>query len=332
MHTKLSDYDYKLPEELIAQEPVKPRSESRLLVVKANSLEHKRFHNIIDYLQPGDVLVLNDTRVIPAKLKGKKLTGGYAEIIVEHEESSNLFQCRIKAKNPKKGTIIRLNNDITAEIIEEENGKFLVRFSNPVDLEKYGEIPLPPYIKKKPKDYEDYQTVYSKPKGSIAAPTAGLHFTEELLKEIKDKGIKIVKLTLHINYGTFLAIRSEDILKHKMEKEYFEISNEAAETINSAKRLIVVGTTSLRALESAEKDGKIQPKKGWTDIYINPNTGLKTKTQILITNFHLPRTSLLVLVSTFAGRDNIMNAYKEAIKNKYRFYSFGDATLLYWKL
>jgi S-adenosylmethionine:tRNA ribosyltransferase-isomerase len=296
MDTELSDYGYHFPKELIAQEPARPRSESRLLVVRKKLLEHKKFHNILDYLK----------------------------------QKNDIYQCRIKTKNPGKGTKIILSSNLTAEVIEEDNGKFFVKFSKTPNLEKYGEIPLPPYIKKKPENYEDYQTVYSENKGSIAAPTAGLHFTEELLKEIEDKGVKIAKIVLHVNYGTFLAIRSDNILAHKMEKEYFEISKNTADTINSAKRIVVVGTTSLRALESAAgKGGKILPKKGWTDIYINPTTGLKSKAELLITNFHLPRTSLLVLVSAFAGRDSIMNAYKEAIKKKYRFYSFGDATLLF---
>jgi len=330
MDTKLSDYDYSLPKELIAQSPVSPRSESRLLVVKQDTLEHKRFHQIIDYLMPGDVLVLNDTRVIPAKLIGKKSTGAYAEMILEHKIKDNLYQCRIKTKHPKKGTVIDMRDCLKAEVIEEENGKFSVRFSKTPDLEKHGEIPLPPYIKKIPENYEVYQTVYSENKGSIAAPTAGLHFTDELLKKIDDKGIKIAKLTLHVNYGTFLPIRAENILKHKMEKEFFKVSEDTAALINSAKRLVAVGTTSLRVLESAsDKDGIIHACSGWTDIYINPKTGLKSKAQLMITNFHLPKTSLLVLVSTFAGRKNIIGAYMEAIKNRYRFYSFGDATLLF---
>ncbi|MBW2992688.1 tRNA preQ1(34) S-adenosylmethionine ribosyltransferase-isomerase QueA [Candidatus Woesearchaeota archaeon] len=328
MNTKLSDYNYTLPKELIAQSPITPRSESRLLIINQDKLEHKHFHNILDYLEPGDVLVLNDTRVIPAKLKGKKSTGAYAEIIIEHKENK-LYQCRIKTKHPKKGTKILLKNNLIAEVIDEQNGKFFVKFNKTPDIEKYGEIPLPPYVKNKPDNYEVYQTVYSKNKGSIAAPTAGLHFTKELLKKIENKGVKIAKLTLHVNYGTFLPIRTENILAHKMEKEYYEINKETAEKINLAKRIIAVGTTSLRVLESAsDSKGIIHPKKGWTQIYINPKTGIKSKTKLLITNFHLPKTSLLVLVSTFAGIDTIKKAYKEAIKNNYRFYSFGDATLL----
>lgn len=332
MNTKLSDYDYHLPRELIAQSPINPRSESRLLVI-GDKLEHKKFYQIIDYLKKGDVLVLNDTRVIPAKLKGKKSTGAYAEIIIEHKTDNNLYQCRIKTQHPKKGTILNFKDNLTAEVVEEENGKFLVKFNKIPDINKFGEIPLPPYVRKKLDDYEKYQTIYSKNKGSIAAPTAGLHFTKELLEQIRNKGVEIAKVTLHVNYGTFLPIRSDNILNHNMEKEYFEISEETAKTINNAKRLIVVGTTSLRTIESAaDKNGNIRAGKGWTDIYINPETGIKTKASILITNFHLPKTSLLVLVSTFAGRDRIIQAYNEAIKKKYRFYSFGDATLLCRKL
>lgn len=333
MTTKLEDYNYELPKELIAQSPITPRSESRLLILNQDKIEHKHFHDILEYLKEGDVLVLNDTRVFPGKLIGEKETGSYAELIIEHKTDNNIYQCRIKTRHPKKGTILNFKDNLKAEVIEEENGKFFVKFNKTPDLDKIGEIPLPPYIKKRPDDYEVYQTVYSKNKGSIAAPTAGLHFTNDLLKQIQQKGVKIAKVTLHVNYGTFLPIRTDNILDHKMEKEHYTISEESANLINNAKRLIAVGTTSLRVIESAsDKEGIIHPKQDWTNIYINPETGLKSKTQLLITNFHLPKTSLLVLVSTFAGIDNIIDAYQEAIKHKYRFYSFGDATLLYRKL
>jgi S-adenosylmethionine:tRNA ribosyltransferase-isomerase len=330
---KLELFNYNLPKELIAQEPVEPRDKSRLMVVKGKEIEHKTFSDILNYLEKDDVLVLNDTKVEPVKLIGKKSTGARAEFLISKKLGKKRFMCQITSNKVKQGNEFIFEKGLTAKVTKESDGfEFEVEFNkdNVEELiQDIGEMPTPPYIKKKAKK-EQYQTVYAKHSGSIAAPTAGFHFTPALLKKIEKKGIKIVKITLHVSYGTFLPVKTEDIKQHKMHDEWFSISKQTADIINNRhKRLIIVGTTALRALESATDDlGILQPKTGTTDIFIYPGYSFKLKPDMMITNFHLPKSTLIMLVSALIGRENIMNAYKTAVEKKYRFYSFGDAMLL----
>lgn len=327
---KLSDFDYKLPEKLIAQEPVEPRDHSRLMVV-SKKIEHKHFYEIIDYLEKGDVLVVNETKVSVSKVVGKKETGSPCQLIVE-EYKGKKCRCRIKTKHPHVGAKLVFGK-FKGEIYKQEDDIFYVEFNFPIKkiLDKIGILPTPPYVKKKLEKESQYQTVYSKKKGSVAAPTAGLHFTKRLLDKIKKKGVKIAKVNLHVGFGTFLPIR--DITKKKLHAEYFEIDSANAKIINKAKRLVVVGTTSVRALESVAVKGKVRrgevkPGKGETELFIKPGYKFKMKYNMMITNFHLPKSTLLMLVSALVGRKKILKAYKEAVKEKYRFFSFGDAMLL----
>jgi S-adenosylmethionine:tRNA ribosyltransferase-isomerase len=322
---KLSDFDYNLPEERIAQKPAIPRDSSRLMVINSK-IEHKRFSNIVDYLKKGDVLVINETKVIPAKLVGKKTTGTKVELIVE-EMNGRKAECWIKSKNPKVGNKL-IFGKYTGKIIKEDKAQVSVMFNDDIKkiLKNKGTLPTPPYVKRKLDKDSQYQTVYSKKKGSIAAPTAGLHFTKRLLEKIKDKGVKIAKVTLHVDFGTFLPVR--DINQRKLHKEYFEVDSSNAKIINKAKRLIVVGTTSVRALESVAVKGKVRAGKGETELFIKPRYRFKMKYDAMITNFHLPKSTLLMLVSAFIDRKKILDAYKVAISKKYRFFSFGDAMLL----
>ncbi|MBN1544222.1 tRNA preQ1(34) S-adenosylmethionine ribosyltransferase-isomerase QueA [Candidatus Woesearchaeota archaeon] len=328
---KLSDFDYDLPKELIAQEPVEPRDSSRLMVVKGSSIEHRKFRDILGYLEKDDVLVLNDTRVEPVKLVGRKSTGAAAEFIISKRLGGSRYMCQITSNKVRKGNSFEFAKGLTATVIGDSDGfEFEVEFSKAPPIEDIGEMPTPPYIKKKAKR-DQYQTVYAKMSGSIAAPTAGFHFTPELLREIGKKGVKVVYITLHVSYGTFLPVKEEDITKHAMHEEWFSISDEAAEVINRRqKRLIVVGTTALRALESVTDEmGITHAKEGTTDIFIYPGYEWKLKPDMMITNFHLPKSTLIMLVAALVGLDNVMHAYREAVKEKYRFYSFGDAMLLF---
>ena len=337
----INEFSYKLPKRLIAQKPADKRDKSRLMIINRNKkkLEHKVFSNIIDYLKSGDCLVTNNTRVIPARLLGQKQeTGGRIEFVLLKRINETDWKVILKpGKRAKPGAIFEFGKELKAKILEiQKGGSRLVRFY--FDgifeevLDRVGIIPLPPYISEKPEDYERYQTVYSKVNGSSAAPTAGLHFTKELLEKIKKKGIKIANVTLHIGIGTFRPVKTEDITKHEMHSEYFTVSKEDCDIINNSradgKRIIAVGTTSCRVLESISNEkGEISPLEGWTDIFIYP--GYKFKAiDCLITNFHLPKSSLLMLVSAFCGHDKIMRAYGIAIKKKYRFFSFGDAMLI----
>ena len=322
---KLTDFDYSLPIGMIAQEPVSPRDNSRLMVVNSK-IEHKRFSDIVDYLSKGDVLVVNETKVVPAKIVGKKKTGTKVELIVE-KVNGRKAECWIKSKNPRVGNRLIFGKFI-GEIVKQKKAQVSVVFNADVNLimKKIGEMPIPPYVKRKLDRDSQYQTVYSKKKGSIAAPTAGLHFTKRLLKKIKAKGVKLAKVCLHVDFGTFLPVR--DLKGHKMHPEYFEVDKKNAAIINNAKRLIVVGTTSMRALESVAKNGKIKAGKGNTALFVKPGYRFKMKYDAMITNFHLPKSTLLMLVSAFVGRKKILKAYKEAVKKKYRFFSFGDAMLL----
>lgn len=331
---KLSLFDYNLPKELIAQEPIEPRDKSRLMVVKGNNIEHRIFSDIIGYLEKDDVLVLNDTKVEPVKLIGKKSTGARAEFLVSKKLGKNRFMCQITSNKVRQGNEFIFDKGLAAKVTKESDGfEFEVEFNKDnVEeiIQEIGEMPTPPYIKKRAKK-EQYQTVYAEHPGSIAAPTAGFHFTPELLKEIEKKGVKIVKITLHVSYGTFLPVKTEDIKQHRMHEEWFSISKETADIINSRhKRLIIVGTTALRALESATDDlGILHTRTGNTDIFIYPGYDFRLKPDMMITNFHLPKSTLIMLVSALIGRENIMHAYKKAVEEKYRFYSFGDAMLLF---
>lgn len=335
------EFDYYLPEELIAQHPLEDRAASRLLILDKNTGEYKdeTFRNIKNYLKPGDCLVLNDTRVIPARLYGtKKETGGAIEFLLLHRFSADEWEVALKpGKRAKPGAVFEFGEGrLTAEVLDIlDGGNRRVRFS--YDglfenvLDELGEMPLPHYIKEKLTDNERYQTVYSKHKGSAAAPTAGLHFTKELLEEIREIGVKEAFLTLHVGLGTFRPVKVSDVTKHKMHSEYYSVSEETAAVINDAKanggRIICVGTTSCRTLESASENGIVKPGSGFTDIFIYPGYKFKM-TQALITNFHLPKSTLVMLVSALAGKDNILNAYKHAVDEHYRFFSFGDAMFI----
>lgn len=340
----LHDFYYDLPEELIAQDPLADRSSSRLMVLdkKTGRTEHRIFKDIIEYLNHGDCLVINDTKVIPARLIGEKEgTGAAIEVLLlkRKEDMVNTWEVLVKpGKKAKPGTRISFGNGkLVGEIIDiVEEGDRLIQFS--FDgifeeiLDELGQMPLPPYITHKLEDKNRYQTVYAKHEGSAAAPTAGLHFTNELLAEIEAKGVKIARVTLHVGLGTFRPVKVENILDHHMHSEYYEISEEAADIINSVKqsggRIIAVGTTSTRTLESvADTHGCIKPCRGWTDIFIYPGYEFKA-IDCLITNFHLPESTLIMLVSALAGKDNVMAAYREAVENRYRFFSFGDAMFI----
>lgn len=337
-----SDFYYELPEYLIAQEPIYPRDMSRLMVLhrENGNIEHKIFKDIIDYLNPGDCLVLNNTRVIPARLFGvKEGTKSSIEFLLLTRKSKDRWEVMVRpGKKAKPGSrIIFGDGQLTAQVVDiVEGGNRIVEFiyegvfENILD--RLGNMPLPPYIKKELKDKERYQTVYSKYEGSAAAPTAGLHFTESLLNEIEKKGIKLAYITLHVGLGTFRPVKVDNIEEHRMHSEYFEITQESADLINSTKnngnRVICVGTTSTRTIESvADDSGMICAKKGWTDIFIYPGYKFKCSDG-LITNFHLPESTLMMLVSALAGKGYIMKAYEEAIREEYRFFSFGDAMFI----
>ena len=342
VNMELRDFYFDLPQELIAQEPIKERQMSKLMVLdKVNgTVSHKIFKDIVDYIEEGDCLVLNDTRVIPARLLGKKEdTGGKIEFVLLKRKSADIWEVILRpARKAKIGTRFSFGEGkLVAEIIEIlDDGKRLVRFEYDGIFEKIldevGNMPLPPYITKRLDDKERYQTVYSKHKGSAAAPTAGLHFTLELLEELKNKGVNIVYTTLHVGLGTFRPVKTNNILEHKMHSEYFNISKEACDIINATKKngkkVFAVGTTSSRVLETATNEqGIIEPMSGETSIFIYPGYKFKM-VDSLITNFHLPESTLLMLVSAMAGRENILSAYEQAIDKKYRFFSFGDAMLI----
>ena len=339
---KTEDFYYDLPEELIAQHPLKNRSDSRLMLLNKynGEIEHKHFYDIINYLNPGDVLVLNNTKVMPARLFGhRENKDEKIEVLLLKQKEDDIWECLTKpGKKTKIGSKIIFSDKLKAEVVDiSEDGsrhiKFLYNGIFNEILDELGEMPLPPYIKEKLEDKSRYQTIYSKVEGSAAAPTAGLHFTEKLLEEIKIKGIDIVYLTLHIGLGTFRPVKADRIEDHQMHSEYYILNEDAAKRINKARengnRVIAVGTTSVRTLESiASNDGKLSEKSGWTDIFIYPGYKFKA-VDALITNFHLPESTLVMLVSAFASKEKILNAYNEAIKEKYRFFSFGDAMFIY---
>ena len=340
---KKSLFYYDLPEELIAQDPLTDRSSSRLMVLDKSDghIEHKIFRDITGYLNPGDCLVLNDTKVIPARLLGaKKDTGGAVEILLLKRLSADSWECLVRpGKKMRRGAEVEFGDGmLTGRITDQkDDGNRIVEFKYDgifeEILDKLGTMPLPPYITHKLADPTRYQTVYAKYDGSAAAPTAGLHFTPELLKEIEDKGIRIAYVTLHVGLGTFRPVKEDDILDHKMHSEWYEVTKETADIINSAKasggRIICVGTTSTRTIESvADDSGAVHPGTGETDIFIYPGYRFKAL-DALITNFHLPESTLVMLVSALAGRENVLNAYKCAVEERYRFFSFGDAMFIH---
>ena len=340
---KTSDYYYDLPEELIAQDPLEDRSSSRLMCFdkKSGELKHTNFKHIIDYLNKGDCLVINDTKVIPARLYGSKIgTNAGIEILLLKRKDGNVWETLVKpGKKAKPGTKISFGDGLLiGEVIDiVEEGNRLIRFSYEgifeEILDKLGEMPLPPYITHRLQDKGRYQTVYAKHEGSAAAPTAGLHFTKELLEQIKEKGVNIAHVTLHVGLGTFRPVKVDDVEKHHMHSEFYVVEEDQAKLINdtkkAGKKVIAVGTTSCRTLESAtDENGILQAKSGWTEIFIYPGYQFKMIDE-LITNFHLPESTLLMLVSALAGKENIMHAYEEAVKEKYRFFSFGDAMYIH---
>lgn len=349
----LSDYTYGLPAEKIAQMPCKSRSESKLLQIRRDSgvLTHHRFKDISDLLRKDDLLVINNTRVIPARLMGQKASGGKIEILIidyaagmNHLEQTGFFQCDclLKAsRKPKKGGRIIFETGVEAEVVENKESMSVVRFfcprGFPYFLQSCGEIPLPPYIKREDRslaamDKTSYQTVYAAEEGAVAAPTAGLHFTEELMARLKEQGIEFVPLTLHVGYGTFVPVKTQDIRDHQIHSEYFSISQETADQINAARqdrrRIVAVGTTSVRVLEFISDDqGRVRAGSGMCNLFIYPGYRFKC-TDALITNFHLPESSLLMLVSAFYDRKKILAAYEEAVQKDYRFFSYGDAMFI----
>lgn len=339
---KTDDFDFDLPEELIAQTPLSKRDASRLLVLdrKTGEINHRHFTDVIDYMEQGDTLVLNDTKVMPARLYGvKEETGAVIEVLLLKDEGNNTWECLTKpAKRIKEGTIVSFGDGKLKakciQVLDEGIRKFELNYKGILYeiLDELGEMPLPPYIHENLKDKDRYQTVYAKNVGSAAAPTAGLHFTEELLDKIKAKGVNIAYITLHVGLGTFRPVNVEDVAKHKMHSEYYIMSDEVANLLNETKesghKVISVGTTSTRTLETiASLYGKFKGCSGWTDIFIYPGYEFKG-IDYLITNFHLPKSTLVMLVSALAGKENIMKAYNEAIKEKYRFFSFGDSMLI----
>lgn len=340
---KTRDFYYDLPPELIAQTPIERRDASRLLVLnkETGEREHRHFYDLPSYLQKGDCLILNDSRVLPARLLGQRLPGGGAcEVLLLIDRGDKVWECLVRpGKKMRSGARLTFGNgELTAEVVEEvSGGNRLVRFHYEgiflEVLERLGKMPLPPYIKEELQDKERYQTVYSKVSGSAAAPTAGLHFTKDLLEQIAAMGVGIGYVTLHVGLGTFRPVKEDEITQHEMHSEYCVIPAETADLINRTKesggRVICVGTTSCRTLESwAEEEGTVRPSAGWTDIFIYPGYRFKVM-DCLVTNFHLPESTLVMLVSALAGREHILSAYEEAVREKYRFFSFGDAMFIH---
>ena len=338
---KTTDFYFDLPEELIAQTPLERRDGSRLLTLDKNTGEtrHKHFYDLPSMLRPGDCLVLNDSRVLPARLLGRRSGGGACEVLLLIDRGEKVWECLVRpGKKLRTGARVTFGDgELTAEIVGEvEGGNRLVRFEYEgiflEVLERLGKMPLPPYIKEELQDSERYQTVYSKTVGSAAAPTAGLHFTKDLLEQVNAMGVKVCYITLHVGLGTFRPVKAENLDEHEMHSEYCIISQETADVINETKRsggrVICVGTTSCRTIESwANEDGTMEAKAGWTNIFIYPGYRFKVL-DALVTNFHLPESTLIMLVSALAGRENVLAAYEEAVRERYRFFSFGDAMFI----
>ena len=335
----VTDFDYELPQELIAQHPMEPRDHSRLLVVdkKTGEIEHKHFYDLVNYLKPGDVLVFNDTRVIPARLHGTKDTGAHVEVFLLTRRDATDWEVLVRpGKKLQVGAKINFSDELSCEVIEHTDfGGRVVRFKYDgifeEILDRLGETPLPPYITAPLEDKERYQTVYNRERGSAAAPTAGLHFTKELLQKIKDIGCEEVFVTLHVGLGTFRPVSEAKIEDHKMHKEFYTVSQEAADAVNKAKaegrRIVAVGTTAVRTLEAAGADGQLHAGSSWTNIFIYPGYKFRLVDD-LVTNFHLPQSTLLMLVSTLSTREIMLQTYKKAVEEKYRFFSFGDAMFI----
>ena len=335
----VTDFDYDLPQELIAQHPMEPRDHSRLLVVdkKTGEIEHKHFYDLVNYLKPGDVLVFNDTRVIPARLHGTKDTGAHVEVFLLTRRDATDWEVLVRpGKKLQVGAKINFSDELSCEVIEHTDfGGRVVRFKYEgifeEILDRLGETPLPPYITAPLEDKERYQTVYNRERGSAAAPTAGLHFTKELLQKIKDIGCEEVFVTLHVGLGTFRPVSEAKIEDHKMHKEFYTVPQEAADAVNKAKaegrRIIAVGTTAVRTLEAAGADGQLHAGSSWTNIFIYPGYKFRLVDD-LVTNFHLPQSTLLMLVSTLSTREIMLQTYKKAVEEKYRFFSFGDAMFI----
>ena len=339
---KTSDYYYDLPQELIAQTPLERRDGSRLMTLNKETGEvgHHHFYDLPSFLKPGDCLVMNDSRVLPARLIGRRETGGACEVLLLVDRGNDTWECLVRpGRKLREGAkVVFGDGELTAEIVEVlSDGNRLVRFYYKgiflEVLERLGQMPLPPYIKEKLENQERYQTVYSREVGSAAAPTAGLHFTKELLAQIEAMGVKLCYVTLHVGLGTFRPVKEDDLTHHDMHSEYCIISQETAEVINATKRnggrVVCIGTTSCRTIESwAREDGTMEAAAGWTKIFIYPGYKFKVL-DCLVTNFHLPESTLVMLVSALAGRENILNAYRQAVEEKYRFFSFGDAMFIY---
>lgn len=335
----VTDFDYDLPQELIAQHPMEPRDHSRLLVVdkKTGEIEHKHFYDLVNYLKPGDVLVFNDTRVIPARLHGTKDTGAHVEVFLLTRRDATDWEVLVRpGKKLQVGAKINFSDELSCEVIEHTDfGGRVVRFKYDGIFEEIldhlGETPLPPYITAPLEDKERYQTVYNRERGSAAAPTAGLHFTKELMQKIKEIGCEEVFVTLHVGLGTFRPVSEAKIEDHKMHKEFYTVSQEAADAVNKAKaegrRIIAVGTTAVRTLEAAGTDGQLHAGSSWTNIFIYPGYKFRLVDD-LVTNFHLPQSTLLMLVSTLSTREIMLQTYKKAVEEKYRFFSFGDAMFI----
>ncbi|WP_460320088.1 tRNA preQ1(34) S-adenosylmethionine ribosyltransferase-isomerase QueA [Alkalibacterium psychrotolerans] len=338
-----NDFDFELPEELIAQTPLEDRSSSKMMVLSADSetIEDKNFEDILDELNAGDALVMNDTRVLPARLQGiKEETHAHIEVLLLKNTQGDKWETLMKpAKKAKVGTVISFGDGRLKATVTEilEHGGRIVEFSYEgiflETLESLGEMPLPPYIKERLDDQDRYQTVYAKANGSAAAPTAGLHFTEDILEKIRNKGVKLVFLTLHVGLGTFRPVSVDNIDEHKMHEEFYQLSEDAAETLNDTRvkggKIVAVGTTSIRTLETIGQanDGKLTASSGWTSIFISPGYTFKV-VDAFLTNFHLPKSTLIMLVSAFAGREFVLKAYKHAVDKRYRFFSFGDAMFI----
>ncbi|MFQ6060955.1 MAG: tRNA preQ1(34) S-adenosylmethionine ribosyltransferase-isomerase QueA [Thermoplasmata archaeon] len=331
---RVSEFDFDLPRDLIAQSPMKPRDSSRLMVLIGHEVRNQIFSELVDYFEEGDVLVINDSKVIPARMEGRKKTGGRIEILLTREVQKGIWECLLKGR-VKRGTELDFGV-VSATVVEKKNGRCSLAFS--VDdlgsfLREEGKVPLPPYIKREISDHSEYQTVYAKREGSIAAPTAGLHFSVEMISSLQEKGVRFAPITLHIGPGTFLPIRSENVEDHRMEVEYVKVPESSSRIITEAKlkgrKVVAVGTTSVKALESAARGGELREYEGWSDLYVYPSFRFKSGVDALVTNFHLPKSTLLVLVSAFAGRERLMASYREAIRLGYRFYTFGDAMLIF---
>ncbi len=336
---KLSDFNYDLPEHLIAQKPLQNRSSSRLLVVdrQSDTFQDKKFSDILDFISAKDLLVFNNTKVIPARLYGKKLTGGKVELLIERLLDHQYAIAHVRSnKSPKLGSILQLDGDVAVTVLEKNGGLYRVKFSCESILnylDQYGHIPLPPYITRdgSQSDRERYQTIFAKKEGAVAAPTAGLHFDKALLEKIKQKGVQTAQVTLHVGAGTFQPVRCEDLSKHIMHAEMVEVNQDVVDTVQQCQqrggRVIAVGTTTVRSLEAASQSGYLTTFSGDTRLFITPGYQFKT-VDALITNFHLPRSTLLMLVSAFSGYEKILNAYHHAIRHEYRFFSYGDAMFL----